>query len=68
MSMFEQLLNAKQVMATLNVSRAFFYTKIVCDDDFVNTVRPVLLAENGNKQYKQSELIKFIDLKQQAKN
>jgi hypothetical protein len=65
--MIEQLLNAKQVMVTLNISRAHFYTKIVCDDDFINSVRPICLTTNGRKQYKQSELVKFIDMKQTKK-
>lgn len=61
----ERLLNAKQVMEILNISRALFYTKIVTDEDFQITVKPVCLVRNGMKQYKYSELIKFIDIRQQ---
>jgi hypothetical protein len=62
--MDEQLLNAKEVMKILNISRAFFYTKVICDNDFVNSVSPVSLTINGQKQYKKSELIDFINIKQ----
>jgi predicted DNA-binding transcriptional regulator AlpA len=63
--MIKQLLNAKQVMEILNISRAHFYTKIIIDDDFTQTVKPVCLVRNGLKQYKQSELQEFINIKQQ---
>jgi predicted DNA-binding transcriptional regulator AlpA len=63
--MITKLLNAKQVMEILNISRAHFYTKIIIDDDFKQTVKPVCLVRNGLKQYKQSELQEFINTKQQ---
>jgi predicted DNA-binding transcriptional regulator AlpA len=62
--MIDKLLNANQVMNILNISRAHFYTKIIIDDDFKLTVKPVCLVRNGLKQYKQSELQEFINIKQ----
>jgi len=60
----EQLLSATQAMKMLNISRAHFYTKVINDPEFVKSVIPVCLVHNGQKQYRQTEIIDFIGSKQ----
>ena len=61
----EQLLSATQTMKMLNISRAHFYTKVIHDPDFLKTVIPLCLVKNGIKQYRETEIVKFIDKKQE---
>ncbi|SQH76974.1 protein of unknown function [Shewanella benthica] len=62
----EQLLTATQTMKMLNVSRAHFYTKVIHDADFKLTVKPLMLVTNGQKQYRETEIVAFIDRKQEV--
>lgn len=62
----EKLLSATQTMKILSVSRAKFYTKVVKDPDFTQIVRPLCLIQNGLKQYRQTEIIAFIERKQEV--
>ena len=65
MLFIEQLLSATQTMKMLNISRAHFYTKIVIDADFLETVKPLCLVTNGIKQYRETEILKYIERKQE---
>jgi predicted DNA-binding transcriptional regulator AlpA len=62
----EKLLSATQTMKILSVSRAKFYTKVVKDPDFTQIVKPLCLIHNGLKQYRQTEIIAFIERKQEV--
>ena len=62
----EKLLSATQTMKILSVSRAKFYMKVVKDPDFMQIVKPLCLIHNGLKQYRQTEIIAFIERKQEV--
>lgn len=62
----KQLITATETMKLLAVSRAKFYTKIVRDPDFQEIVKPLTLGHNTLKQYRHSDIIAYMDRKQQV--